>query len=220
MTMSKWNKGYTIHEMKNTGVVAVVRFPDSAKLVEVVRALYEGGVTCIEITMTTPNALDVIKAAVSDIGDKACIGVGTVLDPETARAAILAGAEYIVSPVLNEETIRMANRYSKPIVSGAYTPTEILRTWEAGADVVKVFPASVGGPAYFKAIKGPLPHVKLSPTGGVNLNTAADFIRAGAEFLGIGGELVKKDLVAAGDLDGLRDIAAKYIQIVKDAREE
>lgn len=217
--MSKWTKGVTLHEMKSTGVVAVVRFPDSAKLVEVVRALYEGGVTCIEITMTTPNALDVIRAAAADIGDKACIGVGTVLDPETARAAILAGAEYIVSPILDEGIIRMAHRYSKPVVPGAFTPTEILRAWEAGADVVKVFPASVGGPSYFKAIKGPLPHVKLSPTGGVNLDTAADFIRAGAEFLGIGGELVKKDLVAAGNLDALRDLAAQYIKIIKEARE-
>ncbi|KPL10643.1 2-dehydro-3-deoxyphosphogluconate aldolase, partial [candidate division BRC1 bacterium SM23_51] len=137
-------KDSTLQEMAGTGIVAVVRVPDSSRLVEVARSLYDGGVTCIEITMTTPNALEVIRAAVRDIGDRACIGVGSVLDPETARAAILAGAEYVVGPTLNEEVIRMARRYSKPVVPGAFTPTEILRAWEAGADVVKVFPASVG----------------------------------------------------------------------------
>jgi 2-dehydro-3-deoxyphosphogluconate aldolase/(4S)-4-hydroxy-2-oxoglutarate aldolase len=210
--MGKWTKGSTLHEMKRTGIVAVVRVPDSSRLIEVVRSLYDGGVTCTEITMTTPDALAVIQAAAREIGDKACIGVGSVLDPETARAAILAGAEYIVAPTLNPDVIRMAHRYSKPVVPGAFTPTEILAAWEAGADVVKVFPASVGGPAYFKAIKGPLPHIKLSPTGGVNLDTAADFIQAGAEFLGVGSELVKRADVAEGNFDALRTRAAQYIE--------
>jgi 2-dehydro-3-deoxyphosphogluconate aldolase/(4S)-4-hydroxy-2-oxoglutarate aldolase len=141
--MAKWTKDSALQEMTRTGIVAVVRAPDSSRLVEVVKALYEGGVTCIEITMTTPNALDVIRAATREIGDRACIGVGTVLDPETARAAILAGAEYVIAPTFNEDVIRMAHRYSKPVVPGAFKPTEILRAWEAGADVVKVFPASV-----------------------------------------------------------------------------
>lgn len=216
--MPKWTKDSTLEEVARTGIVAVVRVPDSSRLIQVVRAMYEGGVTCVEITMTTPNALEVIHAATREMGDQACIGVGTVLDPETARAAILAGAQYIVAPTLNEDVIRMAHRYSKPVVPGAFTPTEILRAWEAGADVVKVFPASVGGPAYFKAIKGPLPHIKLSPTGGVNLDTAGDFIRAGAEFLGVGGELVKKTDVAEGNFDALRERAARYIEIIREAR--
>ena len=216
--MPKWTKDSTLEEMARTGIVAVVRVPESSRLIQVVRAMCEGGVTCVEITMTTPNALEVIHEAAREMGEEACLGVGTVLDAETARAAILAGAQYVVAPTLNEDVIRMAHRYSKPVVPGAFTPTEILRAWEAGADVVKVFPASVGGPDYFKAIKGPLPHVKLSPTGGVDLDTAADFIRAGAEFLGVGGELVKKTDVAEGRFDALRERAARYIQIIREAR--
>ena len=216
--MAKWKKDSVLEEMTRTGIVAVVRAPESDRLVQVAQSLCEGGVTCIEITMTTPNALEVIRAAAHEIGAHACIGVGTVLDPETARAALLAGAEFVVAPTLNEEVIRMAHRYSKPVVPGAFTPTEILRAWEAGADVVKVFPASVGGPSYFRAIKGPLPHIKLSPTGGVNLDTAAEFIRAGAEFLGVGGELVTKSDLALGNLDALRDRAAQYIRIIQEAR--
>ncbi len=216
--MAKWTKESALAEMTRTGIVAVVRAPDSSKLVQVARALCEGGVTCIEITMTTPNALEVIAAAAREVGDSACIGVGTVLDAETARGAILAGAEFIVGPTFNEEVIRLAHRYSKPVVPGAFTPTEILRAWEAGADVVKVFPASVGGPAFFRAIKGPLPHIKLSPTGGVNLNTAAEFIKAGAEFLGVGTELVTKEDVAKGNFDALRERAAQYVKIVREAR--
>jgi len=217
--MAKWTKDSILAEMARTGIVAVVRASDSSRLVEVAGALQDGGVTCIEITMTTPNALAVIEATTREMGDRACIGVGTVLDPETARAAILAGAQFVVGPTLDEAVIRMAHRYSKPVVPGALTPTEILRAWEAGADVVKVFPAAVvGGPAYFRAIKGPLPHIKLSPTGGVNLETAAEFIRAGAEFLGVGGELVTKSDLAAGNLDGLRERAAKYIRIIQEAR--
>jgi 2-dehydro-3-deoxyphosphogluconate aldolase/(4S)-4-hydroxy-2-oxoglutarate aldolase len=216
--MAKWTRESVLEEMTRTGIVAVIRAPESSRLVQVAQALCEGGVTCIEITMTTPNALDVIRAATREAGERACVGVGTVLDPETARAAILAGAEFVVGPALNEEVIRMARRYSKPVVPGAFTPTEIVRAWEAGADVVKVFPASVGGPSYFRAIKSPLPHIKLSPTGGVNLDTAAEFIRAGAEFLGVGGELVTKSDLAAGNLDALRDRAAQYIRIIQEAR--
>jgi len=216
--MAKWTRDSVLEEMTRTGIVAVIRAPESSRLVQVAQALCEGGVTCIEITMTTPNALDVIRAAAREAGERACVGVGTVLDPETARAAILAGAEFVVGPALNEEVIRMARRYSKPVVPGAFTPTEIVRAWEAGADVVKVFPASVGGPSYFRAIKGPLPHIKLSPTGGVNLDTVTEFIRAGAEFLGVGGELVTKSDLAAGNLDALRDRAAQYIRIIQEAR--
>jgi len=216
--MAKWTKESALAEMARTGVVAIVRVPESARLVQVVEALADGGVSCIEITMTTPDALEVIHAAARAIGGRACIGVGSVLDGATARAAILAGAEFVVGPAVSEEMIRTAHRYGKAVIPGAFTATEIVRAWEAGADVVKLFPASIGGPDYFKALKGPLPQIRLTPTGGVNLKTAADFIRAGAEFLGVGGELVKKDDVAQGNFDALRERAAEYIKIVKEAR--
>jgi len=147
-------------------------------------------------------------------------GVGSVLDPETARAAIQAGAEFVVGPVLNIPTIEMAHRYDKVCVPGAFTPTEILAAWNAGADVVKVFPASVGGPEYFKALKGPLPQVKLTPTGGVSLKTAGEFIKAGAEFLGVGGDLVSKEALAKGDMKFITEQAARYVAEVQKAREK
>jgi len=207
-----------VARIAESGCVAVVRASSSEQLVDVSRALAAGGIIAVEITMTTPNALDVIKAVSRELRDEVIVGVGSVLDSETARAAILAGAQYVVSPVLDVATIQMAHRYDKPVVPGAFTPTEILAAWTAGADVVKVFPASIGGPSYFKAIKGPLPQVKLTPTGGVDLNTASDFIRAGAEFLGVGGNLVSKDALARGDMDWIRNEAAKYVEIVKTAR--
>jgi 2-dehydro-3-deoxyphosphogluconate aldolase/(4S)-4-hydroxy-2-oxoglutarate aldolase len=212
------DKGKNLHRIRETGIVAVIRAPSSTELIDVSRALAEGGVDCVEITMTTPNALEAIGAVSEALGDSVLVGVGSVLDPETARAAILAGAEFVVGPVLNEDVIRLCRRYSKIVVPGAFTPTEILRAWEAGADVVKVFPAGVGGPAYFKAIKGPLPQVRLTPTGGVDLGTAADFIRAGAEFLGVGSALVKKDLLAARDFAGIGNLAAEYRKVVVEAR--
>ena len=214
------SRSETIARIAESGCVAVVRAKSSEQLVDVARALADGGILAVEITMTTPNALEVIKAVSSSLGDDVLVGVGSVLDAETARAAILAGAQYVVSPVLDVATIEMTHRYDKAVVPGAYTPTEILAAWTAGADVVKVFPASVGGPSYFKAIKGPLPQVKLTPTGGVNLKTAADFIKAGAEFLGVGGALVSKDALARGDMKWITDTAAQYVAIVKTARAE
>jgi 2-dehydro-3-deoxyphosphogluconate aldolase/(4S)-4-hydroxy-2-oxoglutarate aldolase len=141
-----------------------------------------------------------------------------VLDPETARAAILAGAEYLVSPTVNPDVIRLARRYDKAVMPGAFSPTEILTAWEAGADVVKVFPADVGGPAYLKAIRGPLPQIRLMPTGGVDLDTAADFLKAGACCLGVGGTLVEPKAVAAGDFARIRDLATKFAAIVREFR--
>jgi 2-dehydro-3-deoxyphosphogluconate aldolase/(4S)-4-hydroxy-2-oxoglutarate aldolase len=212
------DKGKNLHRIRETGVVAVIRAPSSDELIDVARALADGGVDCVEITMTTPNALGAIEAVADTLADSVLVGVGSVLDPETARAAILAGAEFVVGPILNEGVIRMCRRYSKIVVPGAFTPTEILRAWEAGADVVKVFPAGVGGPAYFKAIKGPLPQIRLTPTGGVNLDTAAEFIRAGAEFLGVGSALVRKDLLSAHDYAGIGKLAAEYRKVVQEAR--
>src|SRR5437899_1720463 len=198
-----------LRQVLDCGIVAVVRSPDSQQLVEVVRALADGGVTVAEITMTVPGALDVVKAVRSALGDRVLLGAGTILDPETARAAILAGAEYIVAPTVNLETIRVCQRYDKLVMPGAFTPTEILTAWEAGADIVKVFPADVVGPAFFKAIKGPLPQVRLMPTGGVDLSTAADFLKAGACCLGIGGQLVEPKAVAERDFDRFRALEVK-----------
>ena len=200
------------------GIVAVVRAPSSEQLVGVARALVEGGVRAVEITLTVPRALDVIADVATALGDEVLLGAGTVLDPQTARAAMLAGAEYIVTPTLSVEVIRICRRYDKLVISGALTPTEILAAWETGADIVKVFPADLGGPAYLKALQGPLPQVRLMPTGGVDLKTAAEFLKAGACCLGVGGSLVEKDAVASGNLARIRELAAKYVAIVQEAR--
>jgi len=197
------------------GIVAVVRSAESAPLVDVCRALAEGGVDVAEITFTVPDALEVLKAARKALGDRMLLGAGTVLDPETARAAFLAGAEYIVSPTLDTEVIAMARRYGKLVMPGCFTPTEILKAWQAGADIIKVFPAEVVGPAYFKAVRGPLPQVRMMPTGGVDLNTAASFLEAGACCLGIGSQLIDPKAVAARKFDLISEKAAKYREIVK-----
>lgn len=199
------------------GVVAVLRADSSAELLNVASALREGGVVAIEVTMTTPGALKVIEEATAKMKDS-IIGVGTVLDPETARAAVLAGAEYIVSPTLHLGVIEMAKRYGKVVMPGAFTPTEILTAWQAGADVVKVFPASVGGPAYFKDVKGPLPQVRLMPTGGVDLTTTGAFIKAGACAVGAGSAMVDKKAVTAGKFDVITETARKFVEEVRKAR--
>lgn len=202
----------------DAGIVAVVRAPDGQQLVDVARALADGGVTVIEITMSVPNALDVMRQVRQALGQRILLGAGTVLDPETARAVLLVGAEYIVTPTLDLDVIRLCRRYDKLILPGAFTPTEILTAWEAGADIVKVFPAEVVGPAFFKAVRGPLPQVRLMPTGGVDLNTAADFLKAGACCLGLGSQLVEPKAVAEGNFDRIRDLARQYVAIVKKAR--
>jgi 2-dehydro-3-deoxyphosphogluconate aldolase/(4S)-4-hydroxy-2-oxoglutarate aldolase len=200
------------------GIVAVVRSPDSHRLVDVAKSLAEGGVRVMEITFTVPNALDVIRQVSQSLGESILLGAGTVLDAETARAAILAGAEFIVAPTLNLDVIRLCHRYDKLVMPGAFTPTEILTAWEAGADIVKVFPADVGGPAYLKALRGPLPQVRLMPTGGVDLNTAGEFLKAGACCLGVGSQLVDPKAVAAGDYAHIRDLARQYVEIVQKNR--
>ncbi len=207
-----------LQQILDSGIVAVVRAPDPTHLVEVIRALADGGVTVAEVTFTVPNALDVLRQARRELPANILLGAGTVLDPETARAAILAGAEFIVSPTLNLDVIRLCNRYDKVVTPGAFTPTEILTAWEAGADIVKVFPADIVGPAFFKAMRGPLPQIRLMPTGGVDLNTAADFLKAGACCLGIGGQLVEPKAVANRDYQRLRDLARQYVEIVNGTR--
>jgi 2-dehydro-3-deoxyphosphogluconate aldolase/(4S)-4-hydroxy-2-oxoglutarate aldolase len=200
------------------GIVAVVRFSDPGPLVNVVKALADGGVTVAEVTFTVPDALDVIREVKRQLGDRVLLGAGTVLDPETCRAALLAGAEFIVSPCVNLDVIRMCRRYDKLVMPGAFTPTEVLTAWEAGADIVKVFPADVVGPAFFKALKGPLPQVKLMPTGGVDLNTTSEFLKAGAVCLGVGGQLVDAKTVGAGDFAKITALSKQYVEIVKQHR--
>ncbi len=201
------------------GIVAVVRSPDGGQLVEVARALADGGVGVVEITMSVPDALHVLRQVRQALGDRLLLGAGTILDPETARAALLAGAEYIVAPTLNREVIRLCQRYDKLVMPGAFTPTEILTAWEAGADIVKVFPADVVGPAFFKALRGPLPQIRLMPTGGVDLTTAADFLRAGACCLGIGSQLVEPKAVATRNFDRIRELARQYAAVVQQTRQ-
>jgi 2-dehydro-3-deoxyphosphogluconate aldolase/(4S)-4-hydroxy-2-oxoglutarate aldolase len=200
------------------GIVAVVRAESGESLVKVVQALAEGGVTAAEITFTVPDAVDVIRQVRKEVGDAVVLGAGTVLDAETARVALLAGAEYIVAPTVNLEVIRLCRRYDKAVMPGALTPTEVLTAWEAGADVVKIFPADVGGPAYLKALRAPLPQVRMMPTGGVDLNTAESFLKAGACCLGIGGSLVEAKAVAAGDFTRIGELARQYAAIVRRFR--
>jgi 2-dehydro-3-deoxyphosphogluconate aldolase/(4S)-4-hydroxy-2-oxoglutarate aldolase len=204
--------------IQKTGVIAIMRAKSSDQLLAAADAIKAGGVQAIEVTMTTPGALDVIRQATARYGADVLFGAGSVLDPESARAAILAGAQFVVSPTLNLKTIELCHRYAIPVVPGAYTPTEILTAWEAGADMVKVFPASVGGPGYFKAIKAPLPQVKLVPVGGVDLDTTANFIRAGADAVGVGSALVSQKLLEAGDFATLTERARRFCQEVAQGR--
>jgi 2-dehydro-3-deoxyphosphogluconate aldolase / (4S)-4-hydroxy-2-oxoglutarate aldolase len=213
------SKETQLRQVLECGIVAVVRSPDSQQLVEVTRALADGGVSVVEITMTVPGALDVLRQVRQALGDRVLLGAGTILDPETARAALLAGAEYLVSPTVNLDVIRLCQRYDKLVMPGALTPTEILAAWEAGADIVKVFPADVVGPVFFKAMRGPLPQIRLMPTGGVDLNTAAEFLKAGACCLGIGSQLVEPRAVAERNFERIRDLARQYVGIVASVRE-
>ncbi|MCF7804888.1 MAG: bifunctional 4-hydroxy-2-oxoglutarate aldolase/2-dehydro-3-deoxy-phosphogluconate aldolase [Candidatus Marinimicrobia bacterium] len=208
-----------VEAIEESGVVAVIRLSDTDLLREIIDALADGGMRAIEITMTTPDAIEVIRETAQSVPDDFIIGAGTVLDAETARQAILAGAEFIVSPVTDKTVIEMAHRYDKAVVPGAFTATEILQVWEWGADVVKVFPATAVGPKYFKDIHGPLPQVKLSPTGGVNLDNAAEFVKHGARFLGVGSALLDKKMIAEKDWEGLAAHAKKFITEVEKGRQ-
>ncbi len=209
-----------LHRILDTGITAVIRAKSSQHLISVADAIKAGGVECIEVTMTTPDALAIIEEVSKKYGDEVLIGVGSVLDAETARAAILAGAQFVVGPTLNLEVIKMAHRYDKVVMPGTFTPTEIITAWENGADLVKVFPAGRVGPAFFKDVLGPLPQVKLVPTGGVNLETAGEFIRNGAAALCVGTAMMPKDAIAAGDFATVTDLAAKFVAAVKKARAE
>ena len=203
------------------GVVPVIRVASAEEAMGVAKALKEGGISVIEVTMTVPGAMDVIKEVSQKFKDQVLLGAGTVLDPETARLALINGARFLVTPSLNLETIRLANRYGAVIIPGALTPTEIVTAWEAGADLVKVFPiGQVGGPAYIRAIKAPLPQIPLVPTGGVNLQNAGEFIKAGAAAIAAGGELVDKKAVAEKKFNVIAENARKFLEEVKKARQK
>lgn len=201
------------------GLVPVIRVSSAPEAIWVADAIREAKGSLIEITMSVPGAIDVIKELAQKYGDEVIMGAGTVLDTETGRAALLAGAQFIVTPTLDLDLIQLAHRYSAVIIPGALTPTEILTAWNAGADMVKVFPAAqVGGPEYIKALKGPLPQILLVPTGGVNLQNAGAFIRAGATALGVGGELVDKKALKEKRLHVITENALAFFKAIKEAR--
>ncbi|TET10673.1 bifunctional 4-hydroxy-2-oxoglutarate aldolase/2-dehydro-3-deoxy-phosphogluconate aldolase [Candidatus Aerophobetes bacterium] len=214
------DKTYNLKMLLDGGIIPVVRASSSEEALKIVDAIREGGIEVIEITMTVPDAIGVMKAVAKKLGDEVLLGAGTVLDAETARISILTGAEFVVGPSLNEDLIRMCKRYAKIVIPGAMTPTEILRAWEMGADVVKVFPADqLGGPGYIRAIKAPLPQVLLNPTGGVNLENAGEFIKAGASIISVGSALVDKKAVSEGKFEILTRKARQFLEEVKRARE-
>jgi len=201
------------------GIVPVVRTTSAESAIRAIEAIYRGGIRAAEITMTVPGAIRAIEKLVDQFGDTITLGAGTVLDPETARACILAGAQFIVTPALNPKTIEIAKRYSKIIAPGALTPTEVLTAWEAGADIVKVFPCdAVGGPKYIRALKAPFPQIEMIPTGGVSLDTAADFLKAGACAVAVGGELIDGKNIAEGRYDVFEERARRFLAEIAKAR--
>jgi len=207
-----------VETLKKNGSVAVIRLNDSKKIIEVTEAILAGGVSGIEITMTTPNALQVIEELARKMGNEIQLGVGSVLDAKTAQSAIDAGAEFVVSPVYKKEIIETAHRNDKAAMPGCFTPGEILAAWEAGADVVKVFPADVLGMAFFKAVKAPMPHLQLMPTGGVDLDNAGDWLKAGACAVGIGTALLDKKAIAENDFKKLTENALRLSNSIARAR--
>jgi 2-dehydro-3-deoxyphosphogluconate aldolase/(4S)-4-hydroxy-2-oxoglutarate aldolase len=213
-------KAAVLAELRKIGLVPVLRAGSIEKALALAAAIADGGVTVLEVTMTVPGAMHVMRRLAEDRPD-ILIGAGTVLDPETARMCILEGAKFIVSPALNVKTIEMCHRYSVAVLPGALTPTEIVTAWQAGADVVKVFPASaMGGAKYLTALKGPLPQIEMIPTGGVSLSTASEFLAAGAFALGVGSDLVDAKAMAAGKPEIVTETARKYLQIVHEFRQK
>ncbi len=203
------------------GIVPVVRTSSAEGAIKAIDAIYRGGIRAAEITMTVPGAIHALEKVADQFGDKIVLGAGTVLDPETARACMLAGAEFFVTPSLKTSTIEIVKRYSKVICPGALTPTEVVTAWDAGADIVKIFPCgNVGGPKYIKALRGPFPHIEMIPTGGVNLETAGEFLKAGACAVAVGGELVDAKSVKEGRFDVIEDRARQYLGAIARARSE
>jgi 2-dehydro-3-deoxyphosphogluconate aldolase / (4S)-4-hydroxy-2-oxoglutarate aldolase len=208
-----------LRQIAAIGLVPVVRAQSADEAMKLVDAIREGGVSVLEITMTVPGAIGVMEQMARRFGDDVLLGAGTVLDPETARACMLAGARFVVSPALNLATIEMCRRYSVPVIPGALTPTEVVTAWQAGADVVKVFPCgAMGGASYIKSLKAPLPQIDLIPTGGVSVKTAVDFIRAGSMALGVGADLADTQAIRDGNARAVTDKAREYVRLVQEAR--
>lgn len=215
------NKGTILSAIKEIGIVPVVRTPSAESAFKSIEAIYAGGIRAAEVTMTVPGAVQLLEQLAGKFGDKMVLGAGTVLDPETCRICMLAGAQFFVTPALNLKTIEMAQRYSKPICPGALTPTEVLTAWQAGADIVKVFPCdNVGGAKYIKALKGPFPQIDMIPTGGVSLTTAGDFLKAGACAVAVGGELVDAKTIKEGKYEVFTERARQFLEVVAKARAE
>jgi len=210
-------KADTLERLKGAGAIGIIRVSTAQDLIRIAKALYDGGLFCLEITMTTPGALRAIEEAREELPD-VLMGAGTVLDAPTARQAILAGAQFLVTPTVELDVIEVAHRYGVPVIPGAMTPTEILTAWEAGADMVKVFPAEVLGPRFVKAVHGPLPQIPLVPTGGITADNAGEFIRAGAALVCAGSWLVDRTAVAEGRVEVLREKARRLVAAVKEAR--
>src|SRR5215475_15373624 len=201
------------------GIVPVVRATSAKQATQAAEAVCAGGIPIVEITMTVPGAVEVIKQLATSVGSQVLIGAGTVLDAETAQRCLDAGAQFLVSPGFDAETVELANRFGKLVMAGALTPTEVITAWKTGSDFVKIFPCgSVGGAKYIKALKAPLPQIPMVPTGGINLNTAAEFIQAGSAALGIGGELVPAAALKSGDTKAITDIARQLLVIVRETR--
>jgi 2-dehydro-3-deoxyphosphogluconate aldolase / (4S)-4-hydroxy-2-oxoglutarate aldolase len=212
-------KHEVLTSLRNSGVVAIIRTENPEDLTAVARALAAGGVKFVEITMTVPGALEIIRDAVAQLKDiDVFIGAGTVLDAYTARAAIIAGSQFIVSPGCDPETVKLCNTYGVAVMPGAFTPHEILQAWKCGADVVKVFPADIGGPDYIKTIKEPLPQIELLPTKGIDYDTAAAYVKAGAIAVGAGSSLVNKALIAAKDYNRITENAKRLVTVVREAK--
>jgi 2-dehydro-3-deoxyphosphogluconate aldolase/(4S)-4-hydroxy-2-oxoglutarate aldolase len=213
------NKEEVRRRIENIGIVPVVRAETSAHAIAAAEAVAAGGVTIVEITMTCPDAIGVIRELVRTMGNQLLVGAGTVLNGDEAKKCLDAGAEFLVSPGFDLETVKYAGREGILMMAGALTPTEVITAWKAGADIVKVFPCgNVGGAKYIKALKGPLPQVPMVPTGGVNLDTAADFIKAGAVALGVGGELVSAQALKSGNVSEITRVAKLLVEIVREAR--
>lgn len=208
-------KQQTLSAILDIGIIPIVRALTPEAAVQAAEAIHRGGIRAVEITMTVPGALRALEKVADQFGDRMILGAGTVLDPETARASMLAGAEFFVTPSLKLSTIEMCHRYSKVIMPGALTPTEVLAAWEAGADLVKIFPCgNVGGPKYIRALKAPFPQIEMVPTGGVSLENAAEFFRAGASAVAVGSEMVNAKALEEGKLEVIEQMAREFLKAV------
>jgi 2-dehydro-3-deoxyphosphogluconate aldolase/(4S)-4-hydroxy-2-oxoglutarate aldolase len=216
-----WTKEKSLEKIRTVRLIPIVRTPSPEDASRAAEAVIAGGIGIAEITMTVPHALRVLEQVAEKFAGDVLLGAGTVLDPETCRAAILAGAEFIVTPALDPRVIEMARRYSKPCLPGALTPTEVVTAWQAGADMVKIFPCGpVGGPRYIKALKGPLPHIDMVPTGGVSLETAAQFIEAGSTAVAVGSELVDVKILQEGNLEVITERSKKFLEAIRSAKRQ